>query len=204
VAVKGSVLLRVINYALNIEGATPEVETALYLIGKAHTHRAIRPWMYSVFLQTLMNTLSSRLGNEATKKVMEAWVNLFAYVFKHILPPAIEGRVVETELNINTSSVFADGRIAAEVAAIEEVKDFNRKQRSRGSSAAPSVRSSVRSSARSGFDPLGGPLSVRGRSGDDGDAAENVKAHGNGSDNAAIENMLLDSLHAPAEQLPSE
>lgn len=35
--------------------------------------------------------------------------------------------MVETELNINTSSEFAAGRIAAEVKEIEEVKEIGKK-----------------------------------------------------------------------------
>jgi hypothetical protein len=161
------------GFALSVEESSPEVEMSLYLIGKAHAQRAIRPWMYSAFMQTLMNTLSSRLGNEASKKVMEAWVNLFAYIMKFLLPPAIQGRVVETEMNINTSSAFAEGRVFAEVAAMEEVKEFNKKIKSRGSSANPSIKSSARGF---GFEPLGATFPIRGDDGDDegknGDSSE--------------------------------
>jgi hypothetical protein len=62
------------------------------------------------------------LGTHATSDVMEAWVNLFAFVMKSMLPPAIKGQVVETELNINTSSEFENGKIAAEVSAVEDEK----------------------------------------------------------------------------------
>jgi hypothetical protein len=78
-------------------------------------------------VQTLLNTISSRLGTHATNTVMEGWVNLFAFVMQSMLPPAINGQVVETELNINTSSEFAGGRTAIEVQEIEEVKEVAKK-----------------------------------------------------------------------------
>ena len=46
---------------------------------------------------------------------------------KSMLPPAIMDQVVETELYINTSSEFSAGKIAQEVAEIEENKDLERK-----------------------------------------------------------------------------
>jgi hemoglobin-like flavoprotein len=63
----------------------------LYMLGKSHLQKAIRPWQYSVFVQTLLNTIASRLGNDATSEVMEAWVNLFAYVMQGMLPASIKG-----------------------------------------------------------------------------------------------------------------
>jgi hypothetical protein len=90
-----------------------------------------------------LNTIASRLGTYATDNVMEAWVHLFAYVMQGMLPHAIKGQVVETELSINTSSEFADGRIAAEVMEREEVKELARKMNKAAASSGgtPSVRS---------------------------------------------------------------
>ena len=82
---------------------------------------------YSVFVQALLLTISARLGTNATSDVMEKWVNMFAFVMKSMLPPAIENQVLETEININTSSEFADGKIANEVNAVEEVKELRRR-----------------------------------------------------------------------------
>jgi hypothetical protein len=123
----------------------------LYMLGKSHAHKAIRPWQYSVFIQTLVNTISSRLGTAASSKVMEGWVNLFAYVLKVMLPPAIKDQVVEAELYINTSSEFAQGKIAEEVAGMEEVRDITKKMKSLNGSASVSGQSSVRSSVAGTF-----------------------------------------------------
>ena len=131
-AAKGAILLRIVNFMLAIEGDTPETQTLLFMLGKAHTQRLIRPWQYSIFVQTLLNTISDRLGLNAINQVMEAWVNLFAFVLQSMLPPAITGLVVETELNINTSSEFDNGKLAQEADA--EMKHIKKKDTSDGAS----------------------------------------------------------------------
>ena len=73
-----------------------------------------------------MYAFNITLGTHATSDVMEAWVNLFAFVMKPMLPPAIKGQVVETELNISTSSEFENGKIAAEVSPVEDEKSMRR------------------------------------------------------------------------------
>ena len=94
----------------------------------------------------IINTLASRLGSAATRDVMEAFVHLFAYMMKFMLPPAIESLVIETEMNIKTSSAFAEGRVFAEVQQIEEIKDVNKKLKKREKNS-----SSNSGSARSGI-----------------------------------------------------
>jgi hemoglobin-like flavoprotein len=110
VAAKGAILIRIIRFVLAIDGDSEQIQMQLHMLGKSHAQKSIRPWQYSVFVQTLLITIASRLGGKATSDVMEAWVNLFAFVMKSMLPQAIRGQVVETELNINTSSEFANGR----------------------------------------------------------------------------------------------
>jgi hemoglobin-like flavoprotein len=106
VAVKGSILVRIIKYVLAITEDSEETQLALYVLGKSHQQKQIRPWQYSVFIETLLNTLASQLGVGATGDVMYAWVNLFAYVLQSMLPPAIEGLTLSNELNVNTSTIF--------------------------------------------------------------------------------------------------
>jgi hypothetical protein len=126
------------------------------MLGKSHSHKGIRPWQYAVFVQVLLLTIASRLGHDATIDVMESWVNLFAYVMKSMLPPAIKGQVVETELNINTSSGFDANRVAMEVEELEEIVSQNDNSVKGGSSkgnrsARPSI-SSARNKPPSGWD----------------------------------------------------
>ena len=119
IAAKGAIILRIVKFVVRIK-SDAQNDMLLYMLGKSHSQKAIRPWQYSIFVQTMLNTISSRLGRDATSDVMEAWVNLFAYVMKGMLPPAIKGQVVETELNINTSSEFNNGKIAEEIRGFED------------------------------------------------------------------------------------
>ncbi len=61
-------------------------------------------------------------------------MNLFAFVMKSMLPPAIKGQVVETELNINTSSEFHNEKIQTELQEIEEYKEMHKKLGSKSDS----------------------------------------------------------------------
>jgi hemoglobin-like flavoprotein len=144
VAAKGAIIVRIIKFICNITQDGPETQQKLYMLGKMHNHIGIRPWQYSVFVQTLLMTISSRLGTAATNDVMESWVNMFAFVLRSMLPPAIKGQVVETELNVNTSSEFQDARVAAEIAEVEET--VNLKRKFGGSAGSRSQVSSGRSS----------------------------------------------------------
>lgn len=120
IAAKGAIILRIVKFVVRINVDSKQNDMLLYMLGKSHSQKAIRPWQYAIFVQTLLNTISSRLGKDATSDVMEAWVNLFAYVMRGMLPPAIKGQVVETELNINTSSEFEDGKINNEILQMEQ------------------------------------------------------------------------------------
>jgi hemoglobin-like flavoprotein len=120
IAAKGAIILRIVNFVVRIQGDSKGNAMLLFMLGKSHSKKAIRPWQYSIFVQTLLNTISSRLGREATSDVMEEWVNLFAFVMQGMLPAAIRDQVVETELSINTSSEFTGGKIANEIRVLED------------------------------------------------------------------------------------
>ena len=137
IAAKGAIILRIVKFVVRIKSDSQN-DMLLYMLGKSHSQKAIRPWQYSIFVQTLLNTISSSLGRDATSDVMEAWVNLFAYVMRGMLPPAIKGQVVETELNINTSSEFNHGKIAEEIQDFEDEKAL-RKIGTNGSQPAPQL-----------------------------------------------------------------
>lgn len=150
---KGGILLRIINYALNVEPESEKCRYALYCLGKAHNQKSIRPWQYSIFIQCLLTTLSSRLGSSATFEVMSAWVNLFAFMLRNILPPAIIGLVDDTEVNVNVSTEVGDATTTDELFEADralEMKKIERRSRgnSRGSSAASSVVHSLQVSSR--------------------------------------------------------
>jgi hemoglobin-like flavoprotein len=148
IAAKGAIIVRIIKYVCTITNDSLETQKKLYMLGKLHNHIGIRPWQYSVFVQVLLLTISSRLGKAATDEVMEAWVNMLAFVLQSMLPPALKDLVVETELNANTSSEFQDARVAAEIAEVEETAQL-RKRFGEGSVGNQSTLTTARSSNES-------------------------------------------------------
>lgn len=120
IAAKGAIILRIVKFVVRIDVNSKQNDMMLYMLGKSHSKKSIRPWQYAIFVQTLLNAISSRLGIHATSDVMEAWVNLFAYVMQGMLPPAIKGQVVETELNVNTSDEFNQGGTANEIISLRD------------------------------------------------------------------------------------
>jgi hemoglobin-like flavoprotein len=123
---KGSIIIRIINYALALESNNEMIQYKLLMLGKAHSKRNIKPYMYSIFIQTLLYTIADQLGNDATHDVMEAWVNLFAFIMKSMLPPAIDGQVIETEININTKTEFASDKITNEIIIKDEEEQYKK------------------------------------------------------------------------------
>lgn len=137
---KGAILVRIIKFALSIARDTKHSQVTLFMLGKMHFQLGIRPYMYSVFIQTLLLTISARLETKATNDVMEAWVNIFGYILRSLLPPAIRGQVVETEMYVNTSSEFSSGKVLDEVAELEEVRGIKKKLMKSSSSSVASSR----------------------------------------------------------------
>jgi hemoglobin-like flavoprotein len=112
---KGAIIIRIINYALSITKNDEETQFRLFNLGKAHANRSIRPYMYSVFIQTMLYTISNQLGIEATHEIMEAWVNVFAFIMKSMLPLAIRDRTIDTEVCINTKTEFSSDAIKFQI-----------------------------------------------------------------------------------------
>ncbi|CAM9454149.1 unnamed protein product, partial [Ectocarpus fasciculatus] len=99
---RGAILIRMVKYFMSIEDDSREIRNRLHLLGKSHAKMEIRPWQYSTFVQTLLLTISSRLGTGATTDVMSAWVNMFAFVMKGMLPSAIGPMINTREIAVNT------------------------------------------------------------------------------------------------------
>ena len=107
IAAKGALLIRIINFALALDPSSEKTKFIVTSMGRTHNRLKIRPWQYSIFIQILVNTISSRLGNHATNTVMSSWVHLFAYLLHYMLPAAIKGLVVGSELDINVNDTKA-------------------------------------------------------------------------------------------------
>ncbi len=77
IAAKGAILVRIIKFILKIESDSEQTQLMLYMLGKSHSQKQIRPWQYSVFVQTLLITIAARLGTNATLDVMENKTNKY-------------------------------------------------------------------------------------------------------------------------------
>lgn len=140
IAAKGAIIVRIVQFLLQIEEDSEKVQLSLFMLGKSHAQKGIRPWQYSIFVQTLLISVASCLGRHATNDVMESWVNLFAFVMRSMLPEAIKGQVVVTEMNINTTSVVGDERIHRELLEVEEMREMKKRFGNKEYSELASVR----------------------------------------------------------------
>jgi len=102
---RSEILLRIIQFLVSLDfGDRVTVDTQLYFLGKAHTKRAIRPWMYSVFTETMLETLMFVLGEDGTYEVSMSWTFVITYIMKRMLTEALKGQILELEFSANYST----------------------------------------------------------------------------------------------------
>jgi len=82
IAEKGNIIIRIIKFVLDKENHT---ESKLQTLGKIYKKFNLDPYFYSIFIETLIYTISSNLDYKATHEVMTEWINLFAFIIKRIL-----------------------------------------------------------------------------------------------------------------------
>jgi len=71
---KGGILQRIINYLCSMDAfERSTLQRQLQALGKKHTERRIKPWMYHHFSQTLVETVMCLLGPSASPHFFEAW-----------------------------------------------------------------------------------------------------------------------------------
>lgn len=129
IVAKGAILLRIINYALSLDPSSERCRFALYMLGKSHNQKNIRPWQYAVFIQVLLTTLSTVLIERATHEVMTAWVHLFAFMLRNMLPAAIEGLINPVEMFVNVTNELGSRQVTEEVAEADQVRELRRMER---------------------------------------------------------------------------
>ena len=103
-AMKIGKLTKLINFLLVIDENSSKTVRKIKSLGKSHARMGIRPWQYSIFIENLLLTISSRLRTKASHHVMYAWVHLFGFVLKIMLPYAISGLVDPDEMHIKVYS----------------------------------------------------------------------------------------------------
>lgn len=165
IVAKGAVLLRIINYALNIDVDSQSCRFGLYMLGKAHNQKMIRPWQYAVFIEVLLNAMSTCLRELATHDVMNSWVHLFAFMLRNMLPAAIRGIVEPMEVSVNISQELGSKALTDEVIEADQNRIFERRRRtSFTSSGQSSNMSSTRLSREreDRFDSNSGTNRIRG------------------------------------------
>ena len=64
-----------------------------------------------------------RTEKENMAEVMEAWVNMFSFIMKSMLPMAIKGQTLETEIGINTKSDFSSNEVQSQMREIKYEKE---------------------------------------------------------------------------------
>mmetsp|Transcript_14342 Transcript_14342/g.21101 ORF Transcript_14342/g.21101 Transcript_14342/m.21101 type:complete len:239 (-) Transcript_14342:134-850(-) len=119
---RGEVLMKAMEFLLALDGDDREVERKrLYYLGRSHRFKkGVRPWHFSVYAETLLETIMFWLGSDANSSVGEAWTNLFAYVLKRMLKAYLVNRVIENEYyqnsdiealrKINQQSVYTESK----------------------------------------------------------------------------------------------
>ena len=79
IAEKGAIIIRIVNYVLSLSDNDEQTQFRLYTLGKAHAKRKIRPYMYSVFVQVLLYTISAQLGTHATHEGTLSFRSIHSY-----------------------------------------------------------------------------------------------------------------------------
>jgi hemoglobin-like flavoprotein len=109
---KHDLLGKAINMVVALELET--CRTRLTALGKYHNKLKIRPWMYSDYFVTIVETLCEVLGNKATYAVMEQWYQIFSFVSYFMLKGALAGNTIEGEVGVGSfvGPFEGDSRVA--------------------------------------------------------------------------------------------
>jgi len=101
---RAEVMLKGIEFILGLTGNdSPQEQKRLFFLGRAHRFKqSLRPWMFSVYAETFLETLMFWLGSDANSSIGEAWTNLYAYALRRILTAYLVNRVIENEFYQNS------------------------------------------------------------------------------------------------------
>jgi hemoglobin-like flavoprotein len=88
--------------------------TRLTALGKYHNKLKIRPWMYSDYFVTVVETLAEVIGNGATYSLMEQWYQALSFVSYFMLKGALPGNTIEGEVGVGSfhGPFEGDSRVA--------------------------------------------------------------------------------------------
>ncbi|CAM9399472.1 unnamed protein product [Chrysoparadoxa australica] len=103
---RGEVLISAMQFILDLEfdGSKEERLKICKLGERHHTKKGVRPWHFSAYTETLLETIMSWLGREASIDTGEAWSMCVGYVCEKLLSTYLIGQVIPTEYQVNESS----------------------------------------------------------------------------------------------------
>jgi hemoglobin-like flavoprotein len=88
---KGTILVRMTEFMAAVDyDQLEKYQNRLRMVGKSHVGQGIKPWMYAVFVETLVQTICHCLGLDMTEEVHDAWLNLAAFALRGMLPEVIK------------------------------------------------------------------------------------------------------------------
>lgn len=85
------ILLRMLSYAVHLDTESAIAHEALIRLARSHAKftTMIGLESYALFVQNMVNTLEIFLGEDYSKDVANAWIQLFAYILKKFLGYAL-------------------------------------------------------------------------------------------------------------------
>ncbi|CAM9101187.1 unnamed protein product [Chrysoparadoxa australica] len=99
IAKRGEVLMKALGFLLRLSGDNSVIEnTKLYYLGRSHRYKpTVRPWMFSVYMTTCLETLMYWLGTDADAQVGKCWTSICSYALIRLLRAYLKERVIHNE-----------------------------------------------------------------------------------------------------------
>ncbi|CAM9204782.1 unnamed protein product [Phaeothamnion confervicola] len=96
---RGEVLMKAFGFMLRLEGDDNETEKRrCFYLGKSHRFKGkVRPWHFSMYIETALETLVFWMGSDADVETGEAWTCLVAYTLRRMLEAYLVDRVLPNE-----------------------------------------------------------------------------------------------------------
>lgn len=109
---KHDLLGKAINMLTSLDLET--CRTRLTALGRFHNKLKIRPWMYSDYFVTVVETLAEVLKEGATYSLMEQWYQALSFVSYFMLKGALPGNTIEGEVGVGSfiGPFEGDSRVA--------------------------------------------------------------------------------------------
>jgi len=105
------ILSRIINFlCCSIDTSKlAKTKKQLKILGNEHKKKNVKPWMYSVFSVTLVETANSLLGSEASLEIFEAWTTALSFCQNNMVRRVLTDEVYRLEMsNLSDPSACYD------------------------------------------------------------------------------------------------